>query len=318
MEFMRSCITSTASAARHRVGPERLQPTATGELILPLFTIPKSLDPLYSILLHGLMNGSVTVREVAAETIGALAQFADVAVLKPLLIKTTGPLIRVVGDRFPSSVKAAILQTLCVLLDKGGASLKAFVPQLQTTFVKALNDPSREVRTRGAAALGRLMPLSVRVDPLLTELTTLCSKADSTAIKISALDALGTVLQMGGNKATAASLESTKAALVKALLEEDETIRASAAASLSRLVWFLEPSASMDVLLDLLDSGKGGSGSEHWTQQCGRLLGLGAVLQGASQQVLDSREEAFLALLSGCRDDRPAVNAAAVRCVCWQ
>lgn len=314
LEFMRSCISSTASAARHRVGPERLQPTATGEIILPLFTIPKSLDPLYTILLHGLMNGSVTAREVAAETIGELALFADVAVLKPLLIKTTGPLIRVVGDRFPSSVKAAILQTLCVLLDKGGASLKAFVPQLQTTFVKALNDPSREVRTRGASALGRLMPLSVRVDPLLTELTALCLKAESTAIKISALDAIGTVLQMGGNKATPASLDSTKTALTKALVEEDETIRASAASSLARLVWFLEQSAATDLLLDLLDTGKGGAGgADHWTQQCGKLLGLGAVLQGAGQQVLDSREEAFLALLSGCRDDRPAINAAAVR-----
>ena len=83
-----------------------------------------------------------------------------------------------------------------MLLDKGGASLKAFVPQLQTTFVKALNDPSREVRTRGAAALGRLMPLSVRVDPLLTELTALVLKAESTAIKISVLDAIGTVMSI--------------------------------------------------------------------------------------------------------------------------
>lgn len=107
---MRNCISSTASAARHRVGPDRLQPNAAGELILPLFTVPKSLDPLYNILLHALMNGSHTAREVAADTIGELAKFADVAVLKPMLIKTTGPLIRVVGDRFPSSVKSAILQ----------------------------------------------------------------------------------------------------------------------------------------------------------------------------------------------------------------
>ena len=110
IEFMRSCISSTASAAKHRVGPGQLLPNAAGELILPLFTIPKSLDPLYNILLHGLMNGSVTVREVSADAIGELALFAEVSVLKPLLIKTTGPLIRVVGDRFPSSVKAAILQ----------------------------------------------------------------------------------------------------------------------------------------------------------------------------------------------------------------
>lgn len=111
VDFMRSCVNSTASAARHRNGPQQLHLNAAGECILPLFTLPKSLDPLYTILLHGLMNGSATVREVAADAIGDFALMADTAsVLKPLLIKTTGPLIRVVGDRFPSTVKAAILQ----------------------------------------------------------------------------------------------------------------------------------------------------------------------------------------------------------------
>jgi len=201
-----------------------------------------------------------------------------------------------------------------VLLDKGGASLKAFVPQLQTTFVKALNDPSREVRTRGAAALGRLMPLSVRVDPLLTELTALVLKAESTAIKISVLDAIGTVMSMGGNKATPAALESTKSALLKALSDEDETIRSSAASSLSKLVWFLETSAVMDAAYDLVEA-KTPGGGESWTALCGRLQGLGAVLQGASQQILDVREEAFIEILKGCRDDRATVNTAAVRYV---
>ena len=64
--------------------------TATGEFLLPLLTIPKSLDPFLAILLHGLMNGSVSVREVAAETIGELAKMTDPVVLKPVLIKATG------------------------------------------------------------------------------------------------------------------------------------------------------------------------------------------------------------------------------------
>ena len=198
-----------------------------------------------------------------------------------------------------------------MLLDKGGASLKAFVPQLQTTFVKALNDPAREVRTRGAAALGRLMPLSLRVDPLLTELTQLCLKAESTAIKISVLDAMGTVLLAGGNKATAPALEACKAALLQALSDEDDGIRSSASFSLARLTWFLEPSAVTDTVLDLLDSAKGSA--VEWTQVCGKLLGLGAVLQSAGQSLQDIREEAFLALLAGCRDDRSSVNAAAAK-----
>jgi hypothetical protein len=80
------------------------------------------------------MNGSAQLRETAADGITELLKMCDPSVLKPVLIKTTGPLIRVAGDRFPSAVKSAILQTLSVLLDKGGAQLKAFAPQLQTTL----------------------------------------------------------------------------------------------------------------------------------------------------------------------------------------
>ena len=59
-----------------------------------------------------------------------------------------------------------------LLLGKGGASLKPFVPQLQTTFVKALSDPGSAVRARGLSALSQLMALSTRVDPLIAELVT--------------------------------------------------------------------------------------------------------------------------------------------------
>ena len=89
----------------------------------------------------------------------------------PLIIKITGPLLRVVGDRNPASVKIAIISTLGKVLLKGGPALRAFVPQFQTTFVKALADPSRQVRVEAIQALALLMPLSTRVDPLIKELS---------------------------------------------------------------------------------------------------------------------------------------------------
>jgi methionyl-tRNA synthetase len=51
-----------------------------------------------------------------------------------------------------------------------GVMLKPFLPQLQTTFLKALNDPQRSVRLKAASALGQLIVIHVRVDPLFTEL----------------------------------------------------------------------------------------------------------------------------------------------------
>lgn len=69
--------------------------------------------------------------------------------------------------RYPGAVKAAILQALNILLEKGGTSLKAFAPQLQTSFVKMLNDPMKACRSRAVLGLEKLMPLTTRVDPLL-------------------------------------------------------------------------------------------------------------------------------------------------------
>lgn len=68
------------------------------------------------------------------------------------------------GDKFPGPVKAAILATLRLLLDKGGAKQKPFFPQMQKAFVKALGDgESGPVRAHAAAALGQLTGFSDKV-----------------------------------------------------------------------------------------------------------------------------------------------------------
>lgn len=109
MEFIRSCLSLTASDAKHRPGRSDLL-SSNGTVLLPLFRLPKSLEPFLPIFIHCLMNGSPEIRETAADGIGELISMTDTTQLKPYLIKTTGPLIRVVGDRYPSSVKYAILQ----------------------------------------------------------------------------------------------------------------------------------------------------------------------------------------------------------------
>lgn len=63
---------------------------------------------------------------------------------------------------------AAILLTLNNLLEKIPTFLKPFLPQLQRTFAKSLADTSSEVlRTRAAKALGTLITLTPRIDPLI-------------------------------------------------------------------------------------------------------------------------------------------------------
>ena len=101
MDFISSCISSAASDARFRTstttaGAFTQQASSSGQYILPLFTIPKSLDAFLPMLLFALTNGSPHSRETAATVLGELVQMCDTDVLKPSLIKITGPLIRVV------------------------------------------------------------------------------------------------------------------------------------------------------------------------------------------------------------------------------
>ena len=51
-----------------------------------------------------------------------------------------------------------------------GPAAKSFLPQLQTSYLKALGDANRPVRVQAVTGLTELLPLSVRVDPVFNEL----------------------------------------------------------------------------------------------------------------------------------------------------
>lgn len=51
-----------------------------------------------------------------------------------------------------------------------GTAAKSFIPQLQTSYLKALNDPNRPVRVQAVLGLTELLPLSTRVDPVFNDL----------------------------------------------------------------------------------------------------------------------------------------------------
>lgn len=96
--------------------------------------------------LQGLLQGSPEVREASADAIGEVVTLTPANSLRPFVVKITGPLIRIVGDRFAPPVKAAILRALGAVIGKAGTGLKPFVPQLQTTFLKCLPDPDSDIR----------------------------------------------------------------------------------------------------------------------------------------------------------------------------
>jgi hypothetical protein len=191
----------------------------------------------------------------------------------------TGPLLRIVGDRNPANVKIAILKTLGLILVKGGPALRAFVPQFQTTFVKALSDPSRQVRLEATTALGLLMPLSTRVDPLIKELVTgsmgkVPSGGDGSeavvVVQTATLEALAVVLEKGGKKAKLNdSIGGCLEASVTLIQHSDESIREAASKVMGAACDLLGPEKAQEVIeQELLGNAGDDSGDVRHGKAC--------------------------------------------------
>ncbi|KAL7580198.1 hypothetical protein ACA910_012947 [Epithemia clementina (nom. ined.)] len=254
VEFMRNLLASMVSDARRRKGG-----VGDGEFLLPGFNMPKGLDPLLPIYQRGILYGTPAIREVSAAGLGEVLSVTGSKFLAgPLIVKMTGPLLRIVGDRNPSNVKVAILKTLGLILVKGGPALRAFVPQFQTTFVKNLSDPSRLVRVEAISALTLLMPLSARVDPLIKELvsgslgkTVAAEGAGAVAVQTATLEALTAVLENGGAKAKLpATIPSALDSSKQLMNHPDQGVREGAAKVVGASSALLGPEATREILDD--------------------------------------------------------------------
>lgn len=166
-----------------------------GEVLVAGFCEPpKALSAVLPIYLQGLLQSSdAETREIAAEGLGELVAVTAIKTLKPSLAQIAGPLIRILGDRHQWEVKLAILCTLGVLLDKATTFLKPFVPQLQATFLKSLQDGTSEVRLQAAANLGRASQMAMRPDQIVKDLVNTARSSEG-GIKEAAVTALGCVL----------------------------------------------------------------------------------------------------------------------------
>jgi HEAT repeat protein len=281
--------------------------------------IPSGLEPLLPIYQRGILYGTPTIREASAAGLGEVISLTATKFLAgPLIIKMTGPLLRIVGDRNPSNVKIAILRTLGLILVKGGPALRAFVPQFQTTFVKALSDPSRQVRMEAIGALGLLMPLSTRVDPLLKELVAgslgknspSADAAGSVAVQTATLDALAVVLQKGGSKAKLPdSIPSALEASKSLLFHADEYVREAAAKVLGAACDLVGAEETVAVVQKEILSGKDDESSEV---RQGKACAIRRIFSASVSKDLDASltSEMRNLALKYMKDDKTAVKEA--------
>ena len=208
LDYMRNVVASVVSDARRRKGG-----VGDGEYFLPGLNIPGGLVTFISVYNQALLHGTALQKEVAAAWMGELVVLMSPTSLTPYINKVVGPLIRLANDRFPASVKVAIWTTIGLLMEKGGTALRLLAPQLQTTFTKALSDPNASVRDLAASGLGRLMPLSTRIDPLVGELVAGASGAPGgVEVQGAMLQALGQVLTTAGARVSQPVVTKVRAA----------------------------------------------------------------------------------------------------------
>ena len=245
---------------------------------LPGFSLPKGINAILPIFLQGLMNGSAEQRTQAALAISDLVDRTSAEGLRPSVTQITGPLIRVVSER-STDLKSAILLTLNNLLEKIPTFLKPFLPQLQRTFAKSLADPSSEVlRSRAARALGTLITMTPRIDPLIAELVT-GSRTTDVGVKNAMLKALYEVVSKAGTNMNDVSKNSILGLIDSDAGESDDALNITYAKLLGTLIKVLPPDSATNLI-------KSRVLTMHYTHQS--VLGLNSVLVESPESLTES------------------------------
>ncbi|XP_060530072.1 stalled ribosome sensor GCN1 [Cylas formicarius] len=254
--------------------------------VLPGFSLPKGIAPILPIFREAILNGDGDEKEAAALGLGEVIRVTSASALQPSVVTITGPLIRILGDRFSANVKTAVLETLAILLAKVGPMLKQFLPQLQTTFVKSLNDQNRVVRLKSAAALSRLIVIHQRADPLFMELHNMIKNVEDVAVKETTLHALRCIVTPAGDKMSEPVKKQIMATLLTYLGHPEDTLRKCAAGCLGALCKYLPPD-QLDALLS--DHILNDDSSQNTTIREGRASALTVALKEAPERLWDDQ-----------------------------
>jgi len=293
-------------------------------VLLPGFCLlKKGVAPILPIFREGILQGPPDLKELAANGLGEVIKLTSAEALKPSVVNITGPLIRILGDRFSWNVNVAVLETLGQLLAKVGVMLKPFLPQLQTTFLKNLVNPHRSVRLQAASALGQLVVIHQRVDPLFNELINNIKSAEDAGVKDTTLQALRHSIVGAGGKVS----EAVRRNVLETLLDvvnapaadsadaASSTTRMAAAGCLGHLLPHLLPHEKENLIKNnLLET----DSSLGWEVAHGRAVALFVALKAAPKEIIhDYQNELQEVLLEYMTNDRVPVCQSGLRGVCF-
>ena len=223
---------------------------------LPGFCLAKKgIACILPVFKEGLLNGAPDVKEQSAVTLCECIKLTDGDSLRSSVMAITGPLIRVLGERYSWNVKSVVLDAIYFLLLKVDVTLKPFLPQLQPTFLKNLNDINRIVRLKSGCALAKLLIMNPRLDQIVLEVANGVRNSDADPdLNETHLNTLRLCVNNVGHKLQ----EETKSQLLACLHAEarlysqDSRIRCVSAGALGSLAIYLSDKEFDALVKDLL------------------------------------------------------------------
>ncbi|KCV68100.1 hypothetical protein H696_05352 [Fonticula alba] len=146
-----------------------------GGATVAALNLPRGTSSLAGLYVHALLNGHAAEREQAALALADLLRLTRPEAFRTSTLPVAGALIRLLADMSPAaqaeSVRVAVLGTLHVMLKHLGPALRPFIPQLQTTLLRALGDEgSAAIRAAAVPSVGAVAVIHTRPLLLLTEL----------------------------------------------------------------------------------------------------------------------------------------------------
>jgi len=172
--------------------------------------------------------------------------------------------------------------------------MSAAVTQLQTTYVKAVSDPDKEVREEAAPGLGKLLLYGARTEFILKELLRILA-ASSGVAEVAVLNAILSILQNADEK-TAPKGEivvTLREALLKCFTDAEDLVRAVAARCFGPFA-ALQTAEEQTALITSLISGP----SDWMTVQCG-LLSVASIIEKTPKALSTNVETVKSAIARG-------------------
>ncbi|XP_049305778.1 eIF-2-alpha kinase activator GCN1 isoform X1 [Bactrocera dorsalis] len=278
---------------------------------MPGFCLPKGITPLLPVFREAILNGMPDVKENAAEGLGEIISLTSAQSLQPSVVQITGPLIRILGDRFNAGVKAAVLETLAILLRKVGVMLKQFLPQLQTTFLKALHDSNRSVRMKAGQAISELVIIHSRPDSIFNEIHNGIKSNDDPSVRETMLAAIRLSINLAGGKMSECLKQQLSVTLLNMIGHSEDITRSASAGCLGALLKYLSIQQVDDLLeLQILVAGNGDGLLKH-----GRTAVLFVALKESPSTIIISKYEPKLIefITSSIASDKINIASSGVR-----